>query len=172
MLGGGTGKLLEQLDDLVLSIHYLEKSSQMIGLAKKRKLKKSSVNFINADILEYPLSDYQVIITPFVLDVFDEQHLSMVIDKLYAALQNEGLWIYTDFQIPHQSGYGKRMLLKIMNVFFKITAKLQATKLYDAEKMILAEQGLMLVDHKVSIGGLVKTFLIKKRGRLIQQASF
>ena len=101
IVGGGTGKILEyisQLHPTGLVIDYVEVSSGMLGISKKRNYANNKVNFVGLPIEDFKATVmYDVVITPFVLDNFNREKLPLVFNQLNTLLQQNGQWLHTDF---------------------------------------------------------------------------
>lgn len=134
IVGGGTGWLLEELCKLHssgLRIVYVEVSSSMMTLSRKRDTKNNDVEFVPYAIQDTHLKEaFGVIITPFVLDNFTDSTASQVFTQLDQHLVAGGLWLYADFQWNKRS-YVQQLLLKTMYLFFKVACNLEATHLPD-----------------------------------------
>ena len=78
--------------------------------------------------------NFDVIITPFLLDLFLPENLQLLMQKLYAHLKPKGLWLVADFDPKNATQFWQKSLLKIMVQFFKITADLQSHVLPDLSK--------------------------------------
>lgn len=127
IVGGGTGKLLESFKSSH-QVKYIELSSVMIRKAKQVKT-QSSVEFIRADILDWSSTEkFDYIITPFILDCFDEIQLIQIFTKLRSFLRKNGKWIHTDF---YPKNIFQKLLIRVMYVFFNLTTNLETRKLAD-----------------------------------------
>jgi hypothetical protein len=85
----------------------------------------------NEDALQ-PDETFDVILTPFLLDLFPEQRLGHLMDRLYTALVPGGLWLFSDFWPVHSPApLWQRLLLKAMYAFFGLLSGVQATSLPD-----------------------------------------
>ncbi len=135
IVGGGTGWILEEISAVHsqgLEIDYVDVSSKMIALAKRRNRGKNKVAFIHQSILDYSTHNlYDIIITPFLLDNFKDETAQKVFLLLHQKLQADGLWIYTDFQVNHPSSYWQKAVLFLMYSFFRIAANIEAVRLPD-----------------------------------------
>ena len=144
IIGGGTGWILEDillLKKKLRHITYLEASAKMLGLAKrKHKNFKSSHPEKHLPIIEWikgtekdipPNHFYDVIITNFFLDLFEQTALFEVMKKLSSLLRQEGTWLFADFSIAEKTtdAWWQRILIKSMYLFFKITCNLQTNEL-------------------------------------------
>ncbi len=138
--GGGTGKILEhiaQKHPSRLNITYAEISAKMIKRSKKRYTGNNQVLFLNnavEDIL-FP-RQFDVIITPFLLDNFNGQKLESIFTHLDNALVNGGLWLNADFELTGK--WWQKILVKSMFTFFRIVCRLEASQLPDIKKLFAA----------------------------------
>jgi len=140
LIGGGTGWLLEELLRVRpgAQVTYLEASPKMLQLAMKKLARYSwmmdaTVDFRlgNEDALR-PDETFDVILTPFLLDLFPEQRLRHLMDRLHAALAPGGLWLFSDFwPVRSPAPLWQRLLLKAMYTFFGQLSGVQATSLPD-----------------------------------------
>ncbi len=140
IVGGGTGWILEEITKLHpsgLEITYVDSSSKMIELSKKRNPAANQVQFIEASIEDYLQPNasnlYDVIITPFIADCFSQSAWQQVFIKLDASLQPNGLWLYTDFQLNDKSPLWQKLLIKLLYLFFRITCRIPAKQLPDVD---------------------------------------
>ena len=159
LVGGGTGRLLAQLlaQCQPATILYLEPSARMVALATERMLPTAgSVEFRVGD--EMSLRDgerFDVIITPFVLDLFTNETLkNHLIPRLLVTLKPDGLWLVTDF--TGTSVWWQRALLWTMIRFFRLTTGIEARHLADWQQ-VLARSGLVRQQQQLRVGGMVST---------------
>ena len=166
VFGGGTGKCLKplQLHYPRATIHFLEASSKMIAIANERTIPNcKSVEFINGNeqLLVNRSQQYDLLVTSFVLDVFSESRLAVVMDILYRVLRPGGFWIQTDFYVYQSHPWWQRALLRTMYLFFRITANQRNQKLADFDRYF-KERLLELVAQKMFCLSMVKTVLYHK----------
>ncbi|GAB3787183.1 hypothetical protein GCM10028818_51710 [Spirosoma horti] len=159
LVGGGTGWLLEQLlkRSRTQRIVYLETSSAMVARASRRMIRKSLVGSVDFRVGDHtallPDESFDVLITPFVLDLFTETTLkSQIIPPLLNALNPAGLWLVTDF--VHPSVWWQQALLWVMIRFFRLTAGIEASRLVNWQQCLLA-MNLSLQGRKRQVGGMV-----------------
>lgn len=140
IIGGGSGWLLEQVLKTGRNLHivYLDASPKMISLAKKRTLhfieeSTACVQFrIGTEQAILPDETFDVVITPFLLDLFPAQRLSELMVRLKTALKVEGQWLFADFwPVQHPVPIWQKLLLKTMYIFFGIVSGVKATQLPD-----------------------------------------
>ena len=133
ILGGGTGKLLEYIPKSG-ELDFVEKSVRMLDRAKRRKF-HGSINFIQADFLEFDTDKgYDVIICPFFLDCFDSTNLRRVIAKCKNLLKPSGRLIVADFN----HDVSNRLILKLMHMFFALVSNLESSKLQNIHAEIIS----------------------------------
>lgn len=131
VIGGGTGKLLESIPEC-RKLVFVEKSSKMLGRAKKRSSVKA-IDFIHSDFFEFDSSyKFDVIICPFFLDCFNESNLDLVIKRIKSMLNDGGSLLIADFTTRISF-----VLSSTMHVFFRLIANLEARKLLDIHSFIL-----------------------------------
>ncbi|MBN8821552.1 MULTISPECIES: class I SAM-dependent methyltransferase [unclassified Spirosoma] len=161
LVGGGTGWLLQQVLTRCKPkrVVYLEASAQMLARASRRMVRLSvmgSVEFRLGD--ETSLTDeerFDVILTPFVLDLFSESFLQdSFVPRLYSVLKPGGLWLVTDF-VPTTVGW-QRALLWIMIRFFRLTAGIQTRQLANWQR-VLAVANLSAREQGYHLKGMVAT---------------
>lgn len=159
VLGEGDGRFLEAF--LTCQPHCqvtcLEQSSQMITKAVSR-LKRTGldaqVQFFQGDFTSFQLQPhaFDVIITTFVLDLFEDNTLRHLIPKLARSLEPEGFWYYADFHVP-ETGYATyraRLWLTLLYAFFRWQTNLQTCKLLDPEPFLEANGFTLLAEVYLS----------------------
>ncbi len=161
LVGGGTGWLLEYIlrQCQPKRVVYLELSAQMVARASRRMVRHAvpgSVEFRVGDVTSLAANErFDVIITPFLLDLFTEQTLrERVLPPLRQALKPGGRWLVTDFVNP-QAGWQK-LLLRVMIAFFRLTAGIETRTLADWQRL-LSESGLTQQKRQSHVGGMVST---------------
>ncbi|WP_420151225.1 class I SAM-dependent methyltransferase [Spirosoma sp.] len=147
IVGGGTGWLLEQVlkQCQPKRVVYLEAAQKMAARASQRMIRRAvpgKVDFrVGDETTLSPEERFDVIMTPFVLDLFAEETLrSQVIPRLRNALEPSGLWLVTDF--VSTSLWWQKILLWSMIRFFRLTTSIEATHLADWQR-ILTDAGLL-----------------------------
>ena len=136
IIGGGTGALLMHFKK-THTITYIEQSGKMLSAAKKRPT-EAYVEFICEDIIHYELQkEYDCIITPFVLDCFQEEQLKHLMSKLTPDLKNNGMWLHADFY-PHNSM--QKGFVQLMYFFFRKTAGLTLLNIPDFDQIFSDEK--------------------------------
>ncbi|RFZ81046.1 class I SAM-dependent methyltransferase [Mucilaginibacter terrenus] len=135
VIGGGTGWILEEIARVhphALSITYVEISANMMELSRKRSYGANQVNFVNTAIEELKLNtEFDVVITPFLLDNYTEEHLPATFNHIHQMLKPSGIWLYTDFQLTGK--WWQQAMLKSMLSFFKLLCGVESWHLPDAK---------------------------------------
>jgi ubiquinone/menaquinone biosynthesis C-methylase UbiE len=143
--GEGNGRFLGEFVRAhpAAEIDCIEASARMIALARRR-VESSKVRFIQADLRAADLEPqtYDLIVTHFVLDCFDEQSLPSAIEKLARAATLEAQWMIAEFCEPvcGWQRFQARLLIAIMYRFFRVTAGIEARHLVDYKPLLGAER--------------------------------
>ncbi len=132
-LGGGTGNVLPLVcQQNPTEIYYMEKSEQMLQRAQKQILPPTCIHWIHGDETHPAIQSLQfdLILTFFLLDLFEESSLKTLMENLSQKLSPNGQWMVADFN-PDAQGTVAKILYKSMYAFFRFTSKVQATHLPD-----------------------------------------
>lgn len=138
--GGGTGWILDELTKIHpsgLTITYVEISEKMTALSRKRNTGINQVKFVVLPVEEVQFDEpFDVIITPFLFDNFDEYEARAVFRRLHQSLKPGGLWLFSDFQLAGK--WWHPLLLKAMYVFFKLFKAVHVSRPPDVERLLAA----------------------------------
>ncbi len=158
ILGGGSGWIVHRVLEYAqcVSITYVEKSKKMIELTQARLSRDElkSVNFVQGSFEKLEIEEpFDVVITPFFLDVFDKSQLRMTIDKIKSILKKNGLLIVADFQINDtlSSKSWQKPLLWFMHLFFWFISQLESNQLQDINAEIL-QRGFVIQYEELFFG--------------------
>lgn len=138
IVGGGTGLILEhiaRLDIQRLQIDYVEASPAMIDMARKRVYGANEINFIASAWPDVDAAvEYDVIITQFFLDSFQDSQFDSIFSSLDECLKTDGFWIVADFQLSKGiKRLWQQSMLVLMYLFFKFTVGISASRLEDIQ---------------------------------------
>ena len=137
IVGGGTGFILKEIlaraEDI--EVWYIDSSSEMIRLARKKVGSHVRVHFIHGSLDAIPSEIlFDLALANFFLDQFSSNDIKDVIDRIAHSLQRDGQWWVTDF-VP-SSKWLHSALLRTMYGFFKMMAGLKVSALVDWVKLI------------------------------------
>jgi tRNA (cmo5U34)-methyltransferase len=141
IIGGGTGWLLNELMHVNPSCHiyYVDASVSMIDLAKCKVSAHQGhrIVFIAGTQDSIPAQiEFDVVITHFFLDLFSSHTIAGVIGKLNGSLRKNGLWLISDFV---NKKWWQEIMLAVMYAFFRVTCRIEATKLPDWTRLLKHE---------------------------------
>jgi ubiquinone/menaquinone biosynthesis C-methylase UbiE len=162
IVGGGTGRLIDYLNKSAPGsyIAYVDSSSQMIKRAQLRQADQLIVEFISGSILTFHGNSFDFIVTPYLLDLFSENELDVLYEKLYGCLGSGGQWLFTDF-VPGNS-WRHKLLINIMYWFFGKLSNIGVSQLPDYDKWF-NRYSLTLALQDMFINGLVVSRVYLKR---------
>jgi ubiquinone/menaquinone biosynthesis C-methylase UbiE len=169
IVGEGNGRFLGELVRAHPSVEVdcVDASRPMLDLARKQVGPNAGrVRFLQHDIASWtpPPGRYDLIVSHFVLDCFQGDRLDGIIGKLSKAATADASWLLADFRVPEQrfARLRARIWLAAMYRFFRIAARIEATKLVDPSPFLRSHgftlQGQFLFRH-----GLLKSELWRKR---------
>lgn len=128
VLGGGTGNWLNDLvnNNPTCHVWYVEASSAMLRRAAINLQHSNQITFIHGTHNDIPDFTFDVVITYFFVDMFNNQELNMLVQQIKGLLKNDGLWLVSDF--VEQKTWHK-LLLWVMYLFFRLTRAVDAKAL-------------------------------------------
>lgn len=155
ILGGGSGDLLKSLlkQQSQITVDYIDISSKMIQLARKKTESLSNVNFIVGTEQNIPNRTYAVVITNFYLDLFSDSTLPHVIQKIKRHLTPGARWLVADF-VEEKSWH--RIMLWCMYLFFRTIARIEASQVPDWQST-LEKAGMHAINSKKFYCGFIKS---------------
>jgi len=138
--GGGTGWILEEIAKIHpsgLTVTYVEISSKMLDLSKKRDIKDNKVTYVHAAMEDFKdAGAYDVLITAFFFDNFSANNIQIVFNQLNNLLRPKGIWLFSDFYYTEKSGKGWQwLLLHSMYLFFGKISSIEAKSLVNTENL-------------------------------------
>ncbi len=172
IVGGGDGEFLLEAMKKGLSeqYYYIDISDAMIKLAQRKIEKRlplslKSVIFICGSYQDIPYNQkFDLIITPYFLDCFSNDELSLVIAKLYAHLTNEGTWFFTDFNIPENKtrSYIFKNIIQLLYRIINVFCDLGVNRLPDFKKEF-HKYKFTLLQEQYFLGGLLVSRIYKNK---------
>ena len=153
-LGDGDGRALAALLAAApnVCVDYLDVSPRMLELARARA-GTEHVNYRCEDARTASLAaaEYDLIVTHFFLDCFDETDLKPLIARLANAATPQAYWLISEFR-------GNGWLVRALYLFFRIVTGLRTRRLADHHPL-LRRYGFHLVRHEDTCRGLLTSEL-------------
>jgi ubiquinone/menaquinone biosynthesis C-methylase UbiE len=141
VLGEGDGRFLARLveQNLGASIDYVDLSDRMLELACRRA-GTDQVTYRQGDALTLPLpsAEYDLVVTNFFLDCFEESDAVILVERIAAAARPRARWLIAEFRQP-ESGWQAlwaRVWLRSLYLFFRVTTGLKTRRLVDHHPML------------------------------------
>ncbi len=162
-LGEGDGRFLARLaaQNPDAAIDYVDASARMLELARGR-VGANRVNFHQADVRlgALPGSAYDLIVTHFLLDCFEESDVRAVAARIADAARPGARWVVSEFRQPARGwrALWARLWLGLLYWFFRVTTGLETRRLVDYHP-ILERHGFRLERQKISRFGLLTSEL-------------
>jgi ubiquinone/menaquinone biosynthesis C-methylase UbiE len=165
LLGDGDGRFLSRFASRHPSaeVHYIDSSARMLDLARRRIRRAALPNpdrviftHGNALIAVPPGQEYDLVVSHFFLDCFDEPGLSQLAAHIGPHLAPNVTWVVSDFREPR---HGLRALvfcfyLRMMFLFFRYTSALETRRLADY-CVFLNRLGFVRSRCAIKLGGFV-----------------
>ena len=174
IIGGGTGWYLKALleQHKVKKVVYIEASEKMLALTRKKiasllpELTTSEIEFrLGTEDTLYPAEQFDIVVTHFFLDVFEPVQLKKIAYQLKNVLYPSGLWLIADFRLAEQNigirYLWKKLLVKSMLLFFRITSRITARQLPDFAALFTA-MNMKLVNEHSYYKGLIVSAVYRK----------
>ena len=139
VLGGGTGWFLLSLlqQTRVERVLYIEKSENMLELSRAmlatrapEELGRVEFRLGTEESLRADDGPFELVVTNFFLDQFNNHSCPQVIEQLASKLSAEGHWLFVDLHTP-ESGWQRiaaKALFKLIYSFFALTSHVEARR--------------------------------------------
>ena len=112
------------------------------------------------DLKQNAPATYDVILTAFLFDNFQQQTITKVFDLLHQKLNPSGFWLFSDFY--HSEGKKwQSYLLKAMYLFFKQISNIEARQLLSTEHCF-HEQSYHILQTRFYYGKFIKSVVYQK----------
>jgi len=168
VMGEGDGRFLAALveQNPEAEIDYVDLSERMLDLAFMRVGKCGGrVRFAQTDARtdSLPCAAYDLIVTHFFLDCFDESDAARVVRKIAEAALPRARWMVSEFRQPG-SGWRAvwaRAWLRVLYLFFKITTGLKTSRLIDHRPLLQWEGFRLARTESARFGLLVSELWIR-----------
>ena len=162
ILGGGTGWILDSIlrESNPGEIWYIDSSPKMIDRSKARTKNPERIHFITGTTDQIPGHiSFDVIITNFFLDMFNDDRLPGIISEIVKCASPDGVWLCSDFINTGKSSH--KILLKMMFLFFRLTADLENNQLPDWESTLI-RGGVYKAKEKHFFNGFIRSIVFLK----------
>jgi hypothetical protein len=144
--GEGNGRFLGELLRRFpgSQVTVVESSGVMIRLARQRLRQQAAVEaavtFVQADALTWPppAATFDLIVTCFFLDCFDEEQLKRLVPQIAAGATPDAQWLLSDFQTAGDRGWRwrNRIIVALLYAFFRLATGLSGRVLVDPEPLL------------------------------------
>jgi tRNA (cmo5U34)-methyltransferase len=172
ILGGGTGRFLHALLCAMPQAHicYVDISESMISRSRNRITEAmpsalERVDFVCGSIDAIsPTTEFDLIVTPFVLDCFPPKELTVLMNQLNNFLSPAGIWLFADFCIPTR-GYVRslaQIVTRSLYVVFNLVCGLGVWRLPDFQSEF-TRIGFFPREEMTSAMGLLQARLYSRR---------
>lgn len=163
--GGGDGRFLARLLSVnhKVQVDFVDSSSKMTELAERRVSRMGSVyrervRFFIGDVREFEphTAGYDLIVTHFFLDCFDDKELAEVVARLASWRKADSRWVVSDF-CEGQGMIGQlwtRAVIRSLYAAFLFSTGLRVKRLPDY-RAILAQEGFLPRFEESALGGLL-----------------
>jgi ubiquinone/menaquinone biosynthesis C-methylase UbiE len=161
--GDGDGRFLAELvrSAREMQIAAVDASGEMLRQATKRLPSEARARLVQADALAcevsaFPEAPFDLVISHFFLDCFDEEELATLLARVNAAAGEGAVWVVSDFAIPQlpvarQLG---RLLVGGLYLAFGLLTGLRTRRLSDYGR-VMRESGWRLEDRRTLMMGLL-----------------
>jgi ubiquinone/menaquinone biosynthesis C-methylase UbiE len=169
LIGEGNGRFLFEVvkQTSSASITVVDSSIRMLAAASRRIANvncSSRVELIHSDILEWGVAagSYDRIVTHFFLDLFPPDRIRRVVEKISQLAMEDCLWINVDFTSESQS-LPQKFLMWTQYRFFRIFARIEAPRLFDAGTLIRNANWEILETRWLDSGLISASLLSRKK---------
>ncbi len=170
LLGDGVGCGLEALVRRLprCRFHSVDASPLMLQSARRR-LERAGLDCARVELERAEVETwaspglFDAVVTPFFLDLFEQERLESVVERIAGAIDREGHWLLADFSLP-ASGWRRQraqVWLWVLYRFFRAVTATPARRLQDPGAAI-ERQGFRLLDEELSNQGLLMARCYRK----------
>jgi ubiquinone/menaquinone biosynthesis C-methylase UbiE len=173
MLGEGDGRFLKTFAAVSMrsDIDYVDVSAAMLAIARHRLAgargaENRSVRFFRSDVQNdepLPGSSYDLVITHFFLDCFNDQEIDKVVSTIAGSTLANARWLVSEFRQPIRGvwKYAALCILYATYVFFRWTTGLETHRL-PSYRSALTSNGFFLEREQTFLGGLLVSQLWRR----------
>jgi ubiquinone/menaquinone biosynthesis C-methylase UbiE len=165
ILGDGDGRFVARLLAMNPGLHAtaVDSSAEMLKLLQQRCAPYvDRLKIFHGDVMRLsPASEtsYDLVVTHFFLDCFEETQIDELISRLAPALEPTALWLFSDFRLPRGIlRLPTRMMIRGLYLAFRILTGLRTTRL-PRHDTPLAKAGFERIDQQTFLAGILTTEL-------------
>jgi ubiquinone/menaquinone biosynthesis C-methylase UbiE len=161
--GDGDGRFLAELARRVptLRIAAVDASPAMLRETARRLSSEAQVRLVQADALDcnvaaFPEAPFDLIVTHFFLDCFEEAELTLLLSHVNAAVEENARWVVSDFAIPERNLARLLGILIVRGLYlaFGLLTGLKTRRLPDHGN-VMRKAGWVLEDRRELLLGLL-----------------
>lgn len=158
--GDGDGRFLAKLleTEAYLAVTAVDASGRMLGRARRRVGSGAAVQWVQADARTWdpPREAYDLVVSHFFLDCFDEEELAGIVARVNAAAARDAVWIVSEFAIPRGrvAAHVGRGIVRALYLAFGLMTGLSVRRLPDYGR-VLRDAGWRLEDRRELLSGLL-----------------
>ena len=180
--GCGTGEFLASFlsHDSEARVVCVDISDAMLEKARLRVARKipknlERVRFVRGDIrdLEAGLG-FDLVCTNYFLDVFAEESVVAIMQKLDGFLRAGGRWYLSDFTLAFSDGWRRCFFVAVERLlywFFIAACRIEGRELYDYEKYF-ERLDLKFQCRRTFLGGFLFCAIYQKPAKVVDKAGF
>jgi ubiquinone/menaquinone biosynthesis C-methylase UbiE len=169
LIGEGNGRFVCEMVKYTssASVTVVDSSARMLAAAARRiaAVDRSRIELIHADILEWrsSASCFDRIVTHFFLDLFPPYRIRRIVEKISRFAMKDALWINVDFTSENQR-LREKLLMWAQYRFFRITAGIEAPRLFDPRSCI-RDAGWEILERRLLDSGWISAYLMSRQHR-------
>lgn len=161
--GDGDGRFVAELARRVptLRIAAVDASPEMLRETARRLSPEARVRLVQADALScnvagFPEAPFDLIVTHFFLDCFEEAELALLLSRVNAAVEENAKWVISDFAIPQRNPARLMGILIVRGLYlaFGVLTGLKTRRLPD-HGLVMRNAGWVLEDRRELLLGLL-----------------
>ena len=168
LIGEGNGRFqceMMRQTSSVSSFTVIDSSARMLAAARRRIAPLTSnrhLEWIGADFLKWraPTAFYDRVVTHFFLDLFKPDRICQIVEKISQITTEDGLWVNVDFT-PEVRSLHQRMLMWAQYRFFRGSAGIEASRLFDARPWI-RQGGWKIREERSLKSGWISGYLMSR----------
>ena len=163
VLGEGDGRFLEKFVDRsrATRIDCVDASARMLDLARRRAgVERVAYHHAYARSIPLPRAGYDLVVTHFFLDCFDETAAARLVERVADAAEPHARWLISEFRQPVAGWRAAwaRAWLGVLYLFFRLSTGLRTRRLVD-HRPLLASCGFRLAREESARFGLLASEL-------------